>query len=47
MTGIGLGVFEATVEHSAHLFVYGFSFLLTGLPMARGVEKILDLFPKK
>lgn len=47
LTGIGLTVWEAVVEHSQHLFVYGVAFLLTGLPIARGVEKLLDLLPRK
>lgn len=42
MTGIGLGIFEATVDQSQHLAVYGFAFMLTGLPIARGLDKLLD-----
>lgn len=47
LTGIGLTIWEAVVEHSQHLFVYGVAFLLTGLPIARGVERVLDLFGRK
>jgi hypothetical protein len=44
--GMGLMIFEAVIERSAHLFVYGIGFLLTGLPIARGLERVLDLFGK-
>lgn len=45
LTGIGLIVYEAVIDQSANLVVYGPAFLLTGLPLARGVEKLLDKFP--
>lgn len=40
--GCGLIVWEATIEHSANLFVYGIGFILTGLPIARGLDKLID-----
>lgn len=43
ITGMGMMIFELVVERSANLFVYGIGFILTGLPIARGVEKLLDL----
>jgi hypothetical protein len=46
MVGMGLMIFEAVIERSAHLFVYGIGFLLTGLPIARGLERVLDLLGK-
>ncbi len=42
LVGVGLIVWEAVVDQSAHLIVYGPAFALTGLPLARGVDKILD-----
>ncbi len=45
LTGIGLIVWETVIDQAAHLFVYGPALLLTGLPLARGVEKILDRLP--
>lgn len=44
-TGIGLMIYETVVEHGAHLVVYGPAFMLTGLPIARGVEALLDKLP--
>ena len=43
MVGMGLIVWEAMIENSANLFVYGVGFLLTGLPIARGLDRLLDL----
>jgi len=43
MTGIGLMVFEAVVDQSQHVAVYGVAFMLTGLPLARGLDKLLDV----
>jgi hypothetical protein len=45
LTGLGLMVWETVIDHAAHLVVYGPAFLLTGLPIARGVEKLLDKLP--
>lgn len=45
MTGIGLIVWETVIDNAEHLIVYGPAFLLTGLPIARGVETILDRLP--
>lgn len=47
VVGLGLIGWEATVEHSANLFVYGIGFILTGLPVARGLEKVLDMIGNK
>ena len=45
MTGIGLIVWETVIDNAENLIVYGPAFLLTGLPLARGVETILDRLP--
>lgn len=45
MVGLGLMVWETVIDQAAHLVVYGPAFLLTGLPIARGVETILDRLP--
>ena len=45
MVGIGLIVWETVVDQAAHLVVYGPAFLLTGLPIAKGVEALLDQLP--
>lgn len=45
MTGIGLIIWETVIDNAEHLIVYGPAFLLTGLPLARGVETILDRLP--
>lgn len=42
VVGMAMMLWEAYAEHSAHLFVYGIGFLLTGLPIARGLDKIID-----
>jgi len=42
LTGIGLIVWETVVDHAEHLIVYGPAFLLTGLPLARGVDHLLE-----
>jgi hypothetical protein len=44
LTGIGLIIWETVIDQAEHLIVYGPAFALTGLPLARGVEKILDRF---
>lgn len=41
--GIGLITFEVTIEHSQHLAVYGVGIVLTGLPIARGLDRVFDL----
>jgi hypothetical protein len=41
--GLGLMVYEAVPEHSRHIAVYGLAFMLTGLPIARGLDKAVDL----
>lgn len=41
--GLVLMAFEATTEHSKHVAVYGLAFMLTGLPIARGLDRLLDL----
>lgn len=43
--GLGLMGWETVADHAAHLVVYGPAFLLTGLPIARGVETLLDRLP--
>lgn len=45
MTGIALIVYETVIDQAEHLVVYGPAFALTGLPLARGVEKLLEYFP--
>lgn len=45
-TGIGLIVWETVIDKAEHLLVYGPAFALTGLPLARGVEVLLDRFGK-
>lgn len=44
LIGSGLVIFEATVEHSQHLFVFAVGFAFTGLPLVRGLERFLDTF---
>lgn len=44
MVGISLGVWEAVLDDSQHLIVYGFAFALTGLPLARGLDRLLETF---
>lgn len=41
--GLGLIVWEITVDHLQHMEVFGLSLILTGLPLARGLEKVIDL----
>jgi hypothetical protein len=36
-------VWEAIADNSAHLVAYGPAFMLTGLPIAKGVEAFLDI----
>lgn len=43
LTGVGLIIWETVIDKGEHLVVYGPAFLLTGLPIARGVERILDV----
>lgn len=45
MVGIGLMIYETVIDHAQNLVVYGPAFLLTGLPVARGVEALLDKLP--
>lgn len=45
LVGVGLTIWETVIDEAAHLVVYGVAFLLTGLPIARGVERILELLP--
>lgn len=35
--------YEAVVDHSVHLVLYGPAFALTGLPLARGLETLIDV----
>jgi hypothetical protein len=42
LTGIGLMVWETVIDQAAHLVVYGPAFVLTGLPVAKGLEHFLD-----
>lgn len=44
-SGIILIFYETVIDQAAHLVVYGIAFALTGLPVARGVEKLLDRLP--
>jgi hypothetical protein len=39
-------MYEAVIEHSNHLFVYGIGFMLTGLPVARGLDKLIERFSR-
>jgi hypothetical protein len=41
--GIGLIVWETVIDQAAHLIVYGPAFALTGLPIARGVERMINV----
>lgn len=41
-SGLALIGFEAVVEDSKHLAVYGLGLMLTGLPVARGLDKLAD-----
>lgn len=34
-------MYETVIAQAQHLFVYGIAFLLTGLPVAKGVDKLL------
>lgn len=43
ITGIGLIVWETVIDNAEHLIVYGPAFALTGLPVARGVERLIDV----
>lgn len=42
LVGIALMVYETVIDEAAHLIVYGPAFALTGLPLARGVEAMVD-----
>lgn len=42
-SGLALIGYEAGLEHSKHLAVYGLAFMLTGLPIARGLDRLVDL----
>lgn len=42
VTGIGLIVWETVIDKAENLLVYGPAFALTGLPLARGIEAVLD-----
>jgi hypothetical protein len=42
LTGIGLIIYETVIDHAEHLVVYGPAFLLTGLPLARGAEMLVN-----
>lgn len=45
LVGVALISWETVVDHAAHLIVYGPAFAMTGLPIARGVERLLDRLP--
>lgn len=38
-------IWETVIDKGQNLVVYGPAFLLTGLPIARGVEQLLDRLP--
>lgn len=40
--GLGMMAWEMTLDALAHAWLFGPAFVLTGLPLARGVEKIVD-----
>jgi hypothetical protein len=40
--GFALMTWEATLDELAHMWVFGFAYVLTGLPIAKGVEKVFD-----
>lgn len=41
--GLGLFAWEAVIDNSQNLIVYAFAYAFTGLPIARGVEKLAEL----
>lgn len=41
--GITLIVWETVIDNVEHIVVYGPAFALTGLPVARGVERLIEL----
>jgi hypothetical protein len=41
--GLGLIGYEVGLEHSKHVAVYGLGLMLTGLPIARGLDRLFDL----
>lgn len=42
VVGMSLIVWETVIDKAEHLIVYGPAFALTGLPVARGVERLID-----
>ncbi len=42
LLGLALTGWETAVDHVAHLPVYGIAWIFTGLPLARGVEALLE-----
>lgn len=40
--GIAVTIYELRWDESKHLFVYGIAFLFTGLPVARGLDKVAE-----
>jgi hypothetical protein len=42
VTGIGLIAWESTVGGADNIVVYAVAMFLTGLPLASGIEKLLD-----
>lgn len=43
--GLALMIYETVFDHAQNLVVYGPAFALTGLPIARGVDSLLDKLP--
>ena len=45
LVGIGLIVWETVIDQGANPWAYGPAFLLTGFPLAKGVETVLNRLP--
>ena len=43
--GIALMCWESVIDKGTHLFIFGPAFMLTGLPIARGVEVLVNKLP--
>lgn len=41
--GLALAGWETVIDKGAHLVIYGIAFIFTGLPIAKGMEKLIDL----
>lgn len=45
--GLGLAAAEFAWDRSEHFFVYGIAFVFSGLPLARGADRIIDLLSSR